>query len=213
MQSFYATKIILTHYESTGQDYILFAEKQNFVRYIPIILFLGSLCIYYAANYKRNKNNSLIFSLFAVSIINFCFYYFYANGSCFLFTQNFFAHFIIMLGLMLSTIKSDSVKKIFTLMCGLFLIYQIIANFNGIRNVFSLLSDYVSKHYNILTYILYSLISVLFMIILFGGIKKFAKTEITNMNIGQKYFAYSIAYLIYMIICALFIAIFHARGF
>ncbi len=210
LYSFYAVRLN-QYYNINGISVII--PDAGFMEYIPIILFLSILCGCYIKNLKRNKYNDLIFIILGIILLHYCFYSLYCNFECFLYTQNIVPFYIILFGLMLSPIKNCPLIVSCSGVC--FFVYQTILNFKQIQILPMLTYKATSRHFNMFDfkYILYAFVSTLFIGAFIILMKKFLKAEIINMDAEKKYIICSVMYLVYMVMCAIFLVLFKEKAF
>ena len=108
-----------------------FAKQQPFIKYLPILGFFLLVFVYSIKNITKIKGKYLLMPLFAIIFLNCISSYFWEVDFCFLFSQNTLCFLLVILALLFEYVPT----KITYISCTLFLIYQLIANF---RELFQL---------------------------------------------------------------------------
>lgn len=140
-ESFYALKIIkkdVYTFENRKNEGFYFDEKQNLINLIPFLLLNLFALIIFGLKYKNIDKKPIIFSLLLICLLNICFYMIYWSEESFLYSQNAFPFLIILLGIIFSNVKKESVNAGLIL----FILYQAIINISSIIYLKNSISPY-----------------------------------------------------------------------
>ena len=206
VESLYSTRVNIGKYifENGKTNLILyFDHKQNFIHFVPAIIFLSIPFIFYFIKFKKyKKRNSLIFVLLSILILNFIQFYYYGFGETFLYTQNFLCYLILLLALLFNEID----KNFVTLLCLSLIGYQIVVNCGALIKMLKAIQNFYANGQFILCVfksLAYSLITTSIFAVLIGMYNKFVCSPKTD-----KWTFYLGSYLTYMLVCAIFAALF-----
>lgn len=199
IEPFYALQSSVQPHWRLNQKMWFFNDRQtNKFLYLPIIILLLTPFIKNRKKENNKKYNNFIVPLCAILLLQTICNLFFCTRECFLFAPNFFAAFIILLGLLYN--KTNT--KISYIVLFAFLAIQIFINFTTINKIVHFISN--NNIPNILLCFAYALIIASAFVLLYMIFKPIIKD---NLATDKKYHILAGSYFVYMIIFALFLII------
>lgn len=179
---------------SISHDALDFSKKQNWVNFIPAIVFYIATLSAILKNRKDILKKDIFFILLSIIILNFAFNLCFENQHCFLYSQNFLSYLIIFLAL----IQNHLSEKVLCYINFPFLSYQFIINFINIHLIGNFLKQYSNNNYNLIFWIICAIIITFVFGAILILIKNIVKNYFIKNNLNDLYAFFISIYLLYI---------------
>ena len=202
IKPFYSLNISEINVSGKSNGILVFADNDKLYMFVPLIILFIYPLLYILLKKTNNAGlyNKELILLSSILIFYMVCHYYYGNGLEFLYSQNFLIFIIILLGLLYSFCNS----KILNFILLPFIIFQTAINSTGIEKVSKFSNFNAPERQNLFVCFLYALVVVYILVYIFN----FGRKTIEKYNICMKQEHIISAYYIFILVSAIFIALF-----